>query len=79
MARTSWYGVATVCPYTGSYCPRGRAHPAADYQLGNGKRSSLAVPQHLPPLITRAIADVGLSKEASISSGAVCPSSSLGS
>ncbi|KAL7422857.1 hypothetical protein Q5752_002153 [Cryptotrichosporon argae] len=43
----------------------------ADYQLGNGKRSSLAVPQHLPPLVSRL--GVASSKEASLSSGTPSP------
>lgn len=45
-----------------------------DYQLGNGKRSSLAVPQHLPPLIPKAIDALSTApgREAGMSSGTVC-------
>lgn len=45
----------------------------ADYQLGNGKRSSLAVPQHLPPLINRLSAGLSAEtrRETSMSSGTV--------
>lgn len=43
-----------------------------DYQLGNGKRSSLAVPQHLPPLVERLVTAGGIiASEASLSSGTV--------
>ena len=50
-----------------------RTDTTVDYQLGNGKRSSLAVPQHLPPLIPRVVSDGGkaMTKESVISSGAV--------
>jgi len=40
----------------------------ADYQLGNGKRSNLAVPQHLPP-ITGKIDPA--TREASVNAGTV--------
>lgn len=44
----------------------------ADYQLGNGKRSSLAVPQHLPMLVAHGVDGVeGKGKEAGLSSGTV--------
>lgn len=43
-----------------------------DYQLGNGKRSSLAVPQHLPPLVQRLVDPTGaIAAEAGLSSGTV--------
>jgi hypothetical protein len=43
-----------------------------DYQLGNGKRSSLAVPQHIPQLIQRAAPDSAIAaREAALSSGTV--------
>jgi hypothetical protein len=43
-----------------------------DYQLGNGKRSSLAVPQHIPQLISRSSGDIAAAaKEAGLSSGTV--------
>ena len=43
-----------------------------DYQLGNGKRSSLAVPQHLPALVSRfSDPGTGEKREASWSSGTV--------
>lgn len=45
-----------------------------DYQLGNGKRSSLAVPQHLPPLVQRLVDPTGaVAAEAGLSSGTVRP------
>jgi len=46
-----------------------------DYQLGNGKRSSLAVPQHLPPLVPKVIDALNAAprSEAGISSGTVRP------
>jgi len=46
---------------------------SVDYQLGNGKRSSLAVPQHLPPLVQRLVDPTGaVAAEAGLSSGTVC-------
>ena len=45
-----------------------------DYQLGNGKRSSLAVPQHLPPVVKKMVLDgkeAVASAESGISSGTV--------
>ena len=39
-----------------------------DYQLGNGKRSNLAVPQHLPPMTGKVDPD---SREASMTAGTV--------
>jgi hypothetical protein len=51
-------------------CPRSRR--SAEYQLGNGKRSSLATPQHLPRLIPReAETAVLAAAEAAIGSGTV--------
>jgi len=45
---------------------------SVDYQLGNGKRSSLAVPQHLPPLVQRLVDPTGaVAAEAGLSSGTV--------
>ena len=45
---------------------------SVDYQLGNGKRSSLAVPQHLPPLVQRLVDPSGaVAAEAGLSSGTV--------
>jgi hypothetical protein len=47
---------------------------SVDYQLGNGKRSSLAVPQHLPPLVQRLVDPNGaVAAEAGLSSGTVRP------
>jgi hypothetical protein len=47
---------------------------SVDYQLGNGKRSSLAVPQHLPPLVQRLVDPSGaVAAEAGLSSGTVRP------
>lgn len=43
----------------------------SDYQLGNGKRSSLAVPQHLPALVPREIQKIEERRESSMSSGTV--------
>ncbi|KAK4688431.1 hypothetical protein P7C73_g1683, partial [Tremellales sp. Uapishka_1] len=47
----------------------------AEFQLGNGKRSSLAIPQHLPPLIPKAIDALSTlpSSESSLSSGTSSP------
>jgi hypothetical protein len=42
----------------------------AEYQLGNGKRSNLAVPQHLAPLTGKIIPT---SREASLTAGTVSP------
>jgi len=45
---------------------------SVEYQLGNGKRSSLAVPQHLPALVSRfSDPGTGEKREASWSSGTV--------
>lgn len=62
---------------------RSLAHPsrlftltnAADYQLGNGKRSSLAVPQHLPPFVARPIDPImdGRGNADKVSSGTLSP------
>jgi hypothetical protein len=50
------------------------ADEIVDYQLGNGKRSSLAVPQHLPPLVQRLVDPSGaVAAEAGLSSGTVRP------
>lgn len=46
----SWSGVETVS--TRDSAP---LTPTADYQLGTGKRSALAVPTHLPSIIPHAI------------------------
>jgi hypothetical protein len=52
------------------------ADDIVDYQLGNGKRSSLAVPQHLPPLVQRLVDPTGaVAAEAGLSSGTVRPTS----
>jgi hypothetical protein len=56
-----------------------RPDSAADYQLGNGKRSSLAVPQHIPQLIQRAAPAAAVAaREAALSSGTVGPESPAG-
>lgn len=47
--------------------------PSVDYQLGNGKRSSLAVPQHLPALVDKFTDAPSEKKESILSSGTVCP------
>ena len=45
---------------------------AVDYQLGNGRRSSLAVPQHLPPLVPNILEALQAgAKETDLSSGTV--------
>lgn len=48
----------------------------ADYQLGNGKRSNLSVPQHLPPMSPKAIEALSVlpqpsASESAMSSGTV--------
>jgi hypothetical protein len=49
-----------------------RSRRSAEYQLGNGKRSSLATPQHLPRLIPReAETALAAAAEAAIVSGTV--------
>lgn len=54
-----------------AYCLRNLIF-VVDYQLGNGKRSSLAVPQHLPPMVERLVATGSvMASEASLSSGTV--------
>ncbi|ORX33250.1 regulator of chromosome condensation 1/beta-lactamase-inhibitor protein II [Kockovaella imperatae] len=45
-----------------------------DYQLGNGKRSSLAVPQHLLPIIPRLLSGTAaVTAESGLSSGTLSP------
>ncbi|WWD16449.1 hypothetical protein CI109_100875 [Kwoniella shandongensis] len=47
-----------------------------DYQIGNGKRSSTAIPQHLPPIGPKAIEALSISPElpeAALSSGTQSP------
>ena len=58
------------------YAPRMLADFQADYQLGNGKRSNLSVPQHLPPMSPKAIEALSTlpqptSSESAMSSGTV--------